>query len=128
MGKSLHCTCTICHIERCIGLELALPESHEIYRQIVGEKPLFAGFPTVFHLVASVHGCRDAKDGATFSDLIFAQLLSGPAAADDPPRSFASRPDHPHSMLSVEGLAGAALALWLCRSEETQKKPFSMGA
>jgi len=82
MGKSLHCTCTICDIERCIGLELALPESHEIYRQIVAEKPLFAGFPTAFHLVASVHGCRDAKDGATFSDLIFAQLLSGPAAAD----------------------------------------------
>ncbi len=82
MGKHLHCTCSICDIERCIGLELALPETHEIYRQIVAEKPLFADFPTVFHLVASVHGCRDAKDGATFSDLIFAQLLSGPAAAD----------------------------------------------
>ena len=82
MGKHLHCTCTICDIERCIGLELALPESHEIYRQVIAEKPLFASFPTVFHLVASVHGCRDAKDGATFADLIFAQLLSGPAAAD----------------------------------------------
>ena len=83
MGKNSHCTCTICDIERCISLELALPEGHETYLQITAEKPLLAGFPTVFHLVASVHGCRDVKDGATFSDLILAQLLSGPAAANN---------------------------------------------
>jgi hypothetical protein len=82
MGKHPHCTCTICDIEKCIGLELALPESHAIYRQIIAEKPLFADFPTVFHLVASVHASRDAKDRTTLSDLIFTQLLSGPAAAD----------------------------------------------
>jgi hypothetical protein len=82
MGKHSHCACTICDIEKCIGLELALHESNTIYRQIVAEKPLFAGFPTVFHLVASVHACRDTKDGTTLPDLIFTQLLSGPAAAD----------------------------------------------
>jgi hypothetical protein len=82
MGKHPHCTCTICDIEKCIGLELALPESHAIYRQIIAEKALFADFPTVFHLVASVHASRDAKDRTTFPDLIFTQLLSGPAAAD----------------------------------------------
>jgi hypothetical protein len=81
MGKHSHCACTICDTERCIGLELALPESHEIYRQIIAEKTLFVGFPTIFHLVVSIHGCRDAKDGATFSDRIFAQLLSGPATS-----------------------------------------------
>ena len=82
MGKHQHCTCTICDIEKCIGLELALPEVHQIYRQIAAEKPLLAGFPTVFHLVASIHGCRNAKDGATFSDLILAQLLSGQTVAN----------------------------------------------
>lgn len=82
MGKHPHCTCTICDVEKCIGLELALPESHAIYRQIIAEKPLFASFPTVFHLVASVHACRDAKDGSTYADLLFTQLLSGPAAAE----------------------------------------------
>jgi hypothetical protein len=81
MGKHPHCTCTICDIEKCIGLELALHESNTIYRQIVVEKPLFAGFPTVFDLVASLHACRGAKDGTTFPDLIFTQLLSGPTAA-----------------------------------------------
>lgn len=82
MGKHSHCTCTICDIEKCIGLELALPEVHQIYRQIAAEKPLLAGFPTVFHLVASIHGCRNAKDGTAFSDLILAQLLSGPTVAN----------------------------------------------
>ncbi len=82
MGKHSHCTCTICDIEKCIGLELALPEVHQIYRQIAAEKPLLAGFPTVFHLVASIHGCRNAKDGTAFSDLILAQLLSGPTLAN----------------------------------------------
>ena len=79
MGKHRHCTCTICDIEKCLGLELAFPEAHQIYRQIVAEKPLLAGFPTVFHLVASIHGSRNTKDGATFSDLILTQLLSGPS-------------------------------------------------
>jgi hypothetical protein len=82
MGKHPHCTCTICDIEKYIGLELALHESRAIYRQIVAGKPILAGFPTVFDLVASLHARRDAKDGATFSDLIFTQLLSGPTAAD----------------------------------------------
>ncbi|MGB9422707.1 MAG: hypothetical protein WBR14_17505, partial [Candidatus Acidiferrum sp.] len=82
MGKHPHCTCTICDIEKCIGLELALPELHQIYRQIAAEKPLLAGFPTVFHLVASIHGCRNTKDGATFSDLILGQLLSGTTVAN----------------------------------------------
>lgn len=82
MGKHSHCTCTICDIEKCIGLELALPEAHHIYRQIAAEKPLLAGFPTVFHLVASIHGCRKKEDGATFSDLALAQLLTGPTTAN----------------------------------------------
>ena len=82
MGKHPHCTCTICYIEKSIGLELALPEVHQMYRQIAAEKPLLAGFPTVFHLVASIHGCRNAKDGTAFSDLILAQLLSGPTVAN----------------------------------------------
>ncbi len=81
MGKHSHCTCTICDIEKCLGLELGLPEVHQMYRQIAAEKPLLAGFPTVFHLVASIHGCRNTKDRAAFSDLILVQLLSGATLA-----------------------------------------------
>jgi hypothetical protein len=82
MGKHPHCTCTICDIEKYIELELALHENHAIYRQIIAGKPILAGFPTVFDLVTSVHACRDAKDGTTFPDLIFTQLLSGSDATD----------------------------------------------
>ena len=75
MGRSTHCGCSICDIESCIRSELGAPDNHRVYLEIVGENPVFTGFPSAFHLLATVHGSRDVQDGAAFSDLIFAQLL-----------------------------------------------------
>jgi|GEM_PF-1699287 hypothetical protein len=83
MGKNPHCACTICDVEKSVALELALPEAQQIYRQITAEVPLLVGFPTVFHLVASIHGCREAKEGAALSDLVLSELLSSPIASND---------------------------------------------
>jgi len=75
MGRSTYCSCSICDIESCIRSELSTPDNHRLYLEIVGESPVFASFPTAFHLLATVHGSKDVQDGAAFSDLIFAQLL-----------------------------------------------------
>jgi len=83
MGKNPHCACTICDVEKSVALELALPEAQQIYRQITTEVPLLVGFPTVFHLVASIHGCREATEGAALSDLLISELLSSPAVSRD---------------------------------------------
>lgn len=83
MGKNPHCACTICDVEKSVALELALPDAQQIYRQITAEVPLLVGFPTVFHLVASIHGCRGAKEGAPLSDLVLSELLSSPIASND---------------------------------------------
>lgn len=77
MGRSTHCSCSICDIESCIRSELGTPDNHRVYLEIVGENPVFAAFPTAFRLLATVHGSKDVQDGAAFSDLIFAQLLRG---------------------------------------------------
>jgi len=80
-AKSLHCTCTICHIERCIGLELALPESHEIYRQIVGENLCSLAFqPSSIWCKRTWVQRRKRRSHFLRPDI--RQLLSGPAAAD----------------------------------------------
>jgi len=83
MGKNPHCACTICDVEKSVALELALPEAQQIYRQITTEVPLLVGFPTVFHLVASIHGCREGTEGRTLSDLLISELLSSPAVSTD---------------------------------------------
>jgi hypothetical protein len=83
MGKNPHCVCTICDVEKSVSHELALPEAQQIYLQITTEVPLLVGLPTVFHLVASIHGCREAKAGASLSDLLLSELLSSPAASRD---------------------------------------------
>lgn len=83
MGKNPHCACTICDVEKSVALELALPEAQQIYRQITTEVPLLVGFPTVFHLVASIHGCREATEGGAMSDLLISELLSSPAVSTD---------------------------------------------
>jgi len=83
MGKFLHCTCTICDVEKCIRAELELPENRTRYHRIAADNPLLAGFPTALDLVAEFHTCRDATDGHHLSDCIFLGLLSGPIALHD---------------------------------------------
>jgi hypothetical protein len=83
MSRESTCRCLICALERSLTGQLAERPSQERYQQFADSRPLLSAFPSAFELIAYLHTCRSAGNGADSTDPILADLLrSAPTDSD----------------------------------------------
>ena len=83
MSRTSTCRCLICALERSLTGQLAERARQERYRQFADSRPLLSAFPSASDLIAHLHTCRSARNGADSTDLILADLLQTAATNTD---------------------------------------------
>ena len=83
MSRESTCRCLICSLERTLTAQLAERTSQERYQQFADSRPLLSAFPSGSDLVAYLHTCRSAGNGADSTDHILADLLRSAATDSD---------------------------------------------